>query len=405
MARSFRKKTNILCLVCSFFVLAACQSKTTTIEHQSTDHWHLDHTQTGPEMADHMYDISILHLNERDGAGIINDVDQILYEDHHYFVFDRKQSKILQFDLNGNYVNELHQQGKGPTEYHSISSVQLDHINGHWLIHDPYHQKIVWYDRQFKFIKSLGLKDMNIQYFHYFPQSHTLLLHFGNDITTYEGVEKRFSIGHFDADQLDSLGWYLPIEYGFLYKTFATSYYFSGDIHQPTFFRNFDPNIYQWVGDTQENPIRTIYPFTFNAGFIDPNGPIKDVNIITFVESILPSVNEIYGIQGIQQNEDFLFFRYLNGNRESKISNNVWIDKNTQQFVQPTNQDSILLFLNHRWPLENGYWGVEMSLQLLRFLKNHFQDREIPSILTLPNFDLEKDNIYLLKYRMKPFNQ
>lgn len=93
-----------------------------------------------------------------DGEEVIANVNKIVYQNDCFYIHDRRQNVIWQFDQNGNLKNKLAQIGPGPNEYVSIRTFDVTN-EGLIYILDSHGQKINAYDTDvfgFKFSIPMG---------------------------------------------------------------------------------------------------------------------------------------------------------------------------------------------------------------------------------------------------------
>jgi hypothetical protein len=84
---------------------------------------------------------------ETDSICLISNTTKILYNNDCYFIFDKKQKKVLIFDQKGNFVNKIDNAGRGPGEYIEITSFDVDN-NGNIYTYDNMSKKIIKYTQK-----------------------------------------------------------------------------------------------------------------------------------------------------------------------------------------------------------------------------------------------------------------
>ena len=80
-----------------------------------------------------------------DGEDVISGVQKIVYQDGNFYIQDRRQNFILQFDNEGNLKNKLAKVGSGPGEYIRINTFDVTD-EGLIYILDSHGRKINVYD-------------------------------------------------------------------------------------------------------------------------------------------------------------------------------------------------------------------------------------------------------------------
>lgn len=80
-----------------------------------------------------------------DGEDVIAGVQKIVYQDGNFYIHDRRQNFILQFDNEGKLKNKLAKIGSGPGEYISIKTFDVTDENLIYIL-DSHGRKINVYD-------------------------------------------------------------------------------------------------------------------------------------------------------------------------------------------------------------------------------------------------------------------
>lgn len=68
---------------------------------------------------------SIVPLQTNDKS-LIGRITKVIATDEYYFVFDRKNQKLLQFSKSGKFYRQIGQRGKGPGEYYAFLDFDID---------------------------------------------------------------------------------------------------------------------------------------------------------------------------------------------------------------------------------------------------------------------------------------
>lgn len=84
--------------------------------------------------------------------GIIGQLDNILYHNGLYCVYDKKEDCVYIYNEEGVCVNKIDEQGGGPTEYGAIANIDINPINSEIVITDRFRPQIMFYglDGNFK---------------------------------------------------------------------------------------------------------------------------------------------------------------------------------------------------------------------------------------------------------------
>ena len=98
-----------------------------------------------------------LETNDRSSFGTIN---KVIIEDNLIFVLDIEfAKKALIFDIEGKFVGELGQKGKGPNEYILLQDLDIDRVNKQVILFDVKGRKLLYYKYNGEFIKKVQLQD------------------------------------------------------------------------------------------------------------------------------------------------------------------------------------------------------------------------------------------------------
>lgn len=89
-------------------------------------------------------DVQYIPLDNKEG--IIGQLENILYHNGLYIVYDKQQDCVYFHDNNGTCVNIIDEQGGGPTEYGAIANIDIDPIKSELIIADRFRPQILYYD-------------------------------------------------------------------------------------------------------------------------------------------------------------------------------------------------------------------------------------------------------------------
>jgi hypothetical protein len=102
------------------------------------------------------YEIIPLETTKESLIGKINGVHFIKDK---IIILDRSSAKaVFLFDISGKFIRKIGKLGKGPGEYISPSSVSADEARGEIAVYDGMLNKILFYDINGEFLKSIQLK-------------------------------------------------------------------------------------------------------------------------------------------------------------------------------------------------------------------------------------------------------
>lgn len=87
------------------------------------------HTISLDNLGSNMLDVeslSLVRLKENQFSQIVN-VEKVIHADEHFIISDKSYSKaVFIYDLNGEYINHIHENGVGPKEFKFIQEVIWD---------------------------------------------------------------------------------------------------------------------------------------------------------------------------------------------------------------------------------------------------------------------------------------
>lgn len=83
--------------------------------------------------------------------------DQLEILNHEIYIMDKSLSSIFRFSSTGDLLGILSKQGEGPDEYQYLHRFLIDHEKKTIEVYDKVGQKILVYDKDFKFIESFKI--------------------------------------------------------------------------------------------------------------------------------------------------------------------------------------------------------------------------------------------------------
>jgi hypothetical protein len=85
--------------------------------------------------------------------------DVLIFNSKYLLIASRSDKKVKVFDLNGKYIQDIGENGSGPGEYRRANALVCD--NNYIYIHDLDANKIIKYDKRFKFVSEFKIKPAN----------------------------------------------------------------------------------------------------------------------------------------------------------------------------------------------------------------------------------------------------
>lgn len=98
---------------------------------------------------------------ETTDSNVIGQIQLIKIEGNEIYIVDSKTQKVLIFSIQGKYLRSINKVGQGPGEYIGITDMQINNRNGHIVILDETQYKMLEFDTNGNFIneKKIPLKD------------------------------------------------------------------------------------------------------------------------------------------------------------------------------------------------------------------------------------------------------
>ncbi|MBQ5814761.1 MAG: 6-bladed beta-propeller [Flavobacteriales bacterium] len=88
-----------------------------------------------------------------------NEIQKVFYRNGRIYVWEEQSKGVFMFDENGNYLNKIQTPGEGPQDYIAIHNVCI--TDEYIYIRDVYGHKVLYYDLDCNFIKSISTKEIN----------------------------------------------------------------------------------------------------------------------------------------------------------------------------------------------------------------------------------------------------
>lgn len=127
---------------------------------------------------------------ETDQRCLLGLIDKVIYADNHLFV--KSLNGLFVFEQNGAFVSEIGKRGRGPNEYLHIDAFFVDEQKGEVAIICSNKQRILYYDYDGQFIRSVGFNSPCTGIIH-----HALSLPDGSILANY-----KLSSYHYPTDAL-----------------------------------------------------------------------------------------------------------------------------------------------------------------------------------------------------------
>ncbi len=222
-----RKLQNYIFICFSFFIISSCSSKSEKQEVTTTEKTKfikLKNSTIKEDFSDYISNIEILKLQT--DINIVK-ISKVVFFNDNYYILDKKTSKLLVFNKKGQFLQKIGSRGQGPGEYTKLSEFEIDKKNNLLLLFSRSDSKLLKFDLQGNFISSFRLKN--------YPDCFVLSSS-GNYIfyTTFNNNPERHSIVYTDTEGT-------PIKYAFPFPEggMNVGVGFSGGLHKQGFSNYF----------------------------------------------------------------------------------------------------------------------------------------------------------------------
>jgi hypothetical protein len=105
--------------------------------------------------------VKYVHL-ETTGESLVGRINQLHKDDSLLFILDKKQKSIFIFDDRGRYRNKINHIGRGPGEYISITSFDIDEDRKEICLLDDMQQKILRYTYKGEYLNEIVYKQSTL---------------------------------------------------------------------------------------------------------------------------------------------------------------------------------------------------------------------------------------------------
>lgn len=121
---------------------------------------------TTPSFYDYFSQMEVIPLETNDSS-LINNMTKIIHRNNHFYILDRETKRIVVFDDNGKFLEEINKLGIGPGEYSEIADFGFNDFTGELELLVPM-GGILRYDSTGKEFKGKFLFPDGIPAVHYF---------------------------------------------------------------------------------------------------------------------------------------------------------------------------------------------------------------------------------------------
>lgn len=335
---------------------------------------------------------SIVSLETNDNS-LISNINRLVIHDDTLFVFDDRLNEVLIFDINGHFINKIHDIGEGPTEYIQLTDLGIDTQKRRIILSCDRPEKIMYYTYDGKFLDEFKLlnyvDELSID---------------GNCLYGYKyDVKGNVNIPIYDRTTMKLIKT-LKLNLGKSIKMQTSGNVFrfgkgnmmtkSNDIY---FTRQFDNSIY-----TIENEgICRKYNIDFGKYNLPLNLLEADIMPTDFMK-ICAEKEYVCLVSDVMENESYLFFRtdlglffYDKGNNQligCRAIHNTCFRGKVFDFLSTNNENKIIGILEPDWVKRT----VEYNMK-----KTHTWKSENPDIYELYETIDDESNPILLIYEFK----
>lgn len=146
-----------------FLSLLSCQTKTKEIKLEAKKVFPIDletrHDFSQKIGLSHIADsIAYVKLEATDSS-LISEISEIRFFDGNYFILDRSANAVFIFNQAGKFIRKIKSEGKGPGEYLSVSSFDVDMQKGNIHMFDKISKKMIIYSLSGQMIREFLIDD------------------------------------------------------------------------------------------------------------------------------------------------------------------------------------------------------------------------------------------------------
>ncbi len=204
------------------------------------------------------------------------------------------------YEYNGNYITKIGQRGKGPGEY--ISRAGVLYIDSIIRILDRTQHKVIDYNLNGDFIDEYHIEDMFGQSFVHWNGFN--FVYIGNELNPYN---KRLFVYDNSFTMLDSF-FSLDDSYDYMNRFDKTNFFIHKDSLR--FMNSFEYNIYNVSVSGNSFEVKPRYYVDFGKHEIPESFLEQPFNDIREYDMALEETNYAHSIQGYIENEDNIMFNF-----------------------------------------------------------------------------------------------
>lgn len=87
---------------------------------------------------------------------LIHRIGKVFVAEGRIIVLHHRTDEVFFFDERGKYITKISRKGRGPQEYHRITSIMFDPVNNHILVFCQQQSKLLFYDLDGKFVRAIS---------------------------------------------------------------------------------------------------------------------------------------------------------------------------------------------------------------------------------------------------------
>lgn len=267
-----------------------------------------------------LYDSTWQVKLETTKQSIIVFCDRLFITDKTILIFDRSQSSVFIFNLNGSYLTKINSIGKGPNEYLHPEEAFINSKN-ELVLCDPSIQKNFYYSLNGAFIRTTKIEDI--------PFYNMLELNDGGTVffTGCKGnSNKRVANNHLYMKTPKNKNLFLMPNDGELkIKIVAADSYLIRGTDEVLFYYPFRNTLYN-IGNYELEPLYNIDINNRNL----PDEAFFSINHDRFMEEFVNNPKYYYILGGIQVSSKFIIIPVYN---QIKLYGNVYFSRETKKII------------------------------------------------------------------------
>ncbi|WP_276482359.1 6-bladed beta-propeller [Paraflavitalea pollutisoli] len=289
---------------------------------------------------------------ETTDSSLLGNINAVFPIKNRIVVFDKYNAKsVFIFSDQGKFVAKLSPSGEGPGEFNSIGRCKADSAGID--IFDNSLSKMLHYDLDGQFSKEYKVAHFYKTNFLKYSEGKYLFYNVNEPTAGNEG----YKLIAWDAARNQLERYFLPIDRSLsMTESYVDESHFQASPEGPVFFEFFNDTIYNFAADSLKLSARYILDFKDDPS---PAGYVNDKNIRDKMKDVEKNQYAVFGCRYLEL-KDYLFFNYIykKGNRSV-----IWDKKRKETFSNA----NFIVSSKTMLPCVNWYKGAADNQLLVKF--------------------------------------